>query len=156
SPHHRRLRSGKTGARSAASCRRPGRRTRRVGASGMTVFDIFIALDGNGLNGFEGFGGVARLRCDPKNHRYEPRVKFFDGTAVGHATQINPQGTIGFLGNLSQSLLFYDPRTLEELRRFSTLRFGAPDVHYASQTHVVWLEERSFVTAIGDSFFRFE
>ena len=37
----------------------------------MNKFDIFIALDGHGLNGFEGFAGVTRLRCAPDENRYE-------------------------------------------------------------------------------------
>ena len=49
------------------------------------MFDFFIALDGHGLNGFEGFAGIARLRCDPDADRWEPEVKFFDGIAGGHA-----------------------------------------------------------------------
>ncbi len=122
----------------------------------MTTFDYFIALDGLGLNGFEGFCGVARLRANPEQDRYDIAVKFFEGCAGGHATQVNPQGTVGYLGNLSQMLLFYDPRTLEELTRFSTLRFCAPEVFYESQTHVVWLSERSFVTVLGGSFWRFD
>src|SRR6185436_2960416 len=69
--------------------------------------------------------------------------------------QINKQGTVGFLGNLSQTLLFYDPRTLRELKRFSTLRFCAPDTFYSSQTHVVWLAEREFITVLGPDFYRF-
>lgn len=119
------------------------------------MFDYFIALDGHGLNGFEGFAGVARMRCAPDADRYDVDVKFFDGIAGGHATQINPQGTIGFLGNLSQNLLFYDPRTLEEIERFSTLHMRAPAVFYESQTHVVWLAEREFLAAIGPDFYRF-
>lgn len=119
------------------------------------AFDFFVALDGNGLNGFEGFGGLTRLRCDPDADRYDIEVRFFDGIAGAHATQINREGTIGFLGNLSQNLLFYDPRTLEEIARMSTLRFGVPKVIYESQTHVVWLSERTFLTAIGPDFWRF-
>jgi len=121
----------------------------------VSSFDYFIALDGNGLNGFEGFGGVAKLRCDPDGGRHDVKVKYFDGFAGGHATQLNAQGTVGFLGNLSQTLLFYDPRTLEELARFSTLRFCAPDTFYSSQTHVVWLAEREFITVLGPDFYRF-
>ncbi|MBL9037661.1 MAG: hypothetical protein JNG84_04000 [Archangium sp.] len=121
----------------------------------MSAFDFFIALDGNGLNGFEGFGGVARLRCDPDADRFDIEVKYFDGLSGGHATQINPQGTVGFLGNLSQTLLFYDPRTLTELTRASTLRFVAPDTFYSSQTHVVWLGEREFITVLGPDFYKF-
>jgi hypothetical protein len=122
----------------------------------MTSFDYFIALDGNGLNGFEGFAGVARLRCDPERDRYDKEVRYFDGLAGGHALQINPSGTLGFLGNLSQTLLFFDPRTLEEVGRFSTLRFHAPEVFYSSQTHVVWLGERTFVTVVGPDFLQFD
>jgi len=119
------------------------------------AFDFFIALDGHGLNGFEGFAGIARLRCDPARDRWEPEVRFFPGVAGGHATQLSPGGTVGFLGNLSQQLLFYDPRTLDELARLSTLRFRAPRLFYESQTHVVWLDEERFLTAIGPELWRF-
>lgn len=122
----------------------------------MSAFDYFIALDGHGLNGFEGFAGVARLRCDPDAGQYDVDVKFFPGLAGGHATQINAEGTVGFLGNLSQMLLFYDPRTLEEIGRYSTLRFHAPEVFYSSQTHVVWVAERQFITVLGPDFYRFD
>ena len=50
----------------------------------MNEFDIFIALDGHGLNGFEGFAGVTRLRCAPDENRHDVEVKFFDGLAGGH------------------------------------------------------------------------
>lgn len=122
----------------------------------MAIFDFYIALDGNGLNGFEGFGGVARLRGDTQRDVFDVSVSYFDGFSGGHATQLNPQGTIGFLGNLSQTLLFYDPRTLEEVKRFSTLRFAAPDVFYQSQTHVVWLAERRFITVLGPDFYELD
>jgi hypothetical protein len=119
----------------------------------MQRFDLFIALDGHGLNGFEGFAGVARLRCEPERDRFDVDVRFFDGVSGGHATQLNPSGTVGFLGNLSQTLLFYDPRTLGEIARVSTLQYGAPDVPYASQTHVAWLDDRRFVTVFGPDFY---
>src|SRR5258706_10762214 len=119
------------------------------------AFDFFIALDGHGLNGFEGFAGVARVHCEPEREVWHPEVKFFDGVAGGHATQLSPGGKVGFLGNLSQLLLFFDPKTLEEIARFSTLRFRAPKQFYESQTHVVWLDDDRFVAAIGDEFWRF-
>jgi hypothetical protein len=119
-------------------------------------FDVFIALDGHGLNGFEGFAGIARLRCEPERGHYDIDVRFYDGVAGGHATQVNPGGTVGFLGNMSQLLLFYDPRTLEEVARSSTLRFTSPDVGYSSQTHVVWLDDRRFVTVLGDDFYEID
>ncbi|MFN7952525.1 MAG: hypothetical protein U0610_12435 [bacterium] len=40
----------------------------------MTAFDLFITLDGNCLNGFEGLCGVARLRCDPDADRWEKQI----------------------------------------------------------------------------------
>ncbi len=119
------------------------------------MFDFFIALDGHGLNGFEGFAGIARLRCDPARDRWEPEVKFFAGVAGGHAVQLAPSGRVGFLGNLSQQLVFFDPRTLEETARCSTLQFRAPKLFYESQTHVVWLDDERFVTAIGPEFWQF-
>jgi hypothetical protein len=122
------------------------------------LFDVFIALDGPGLNGFEGPGGIARLRCAPATGRYETKVQFFDGLAGGHATQINAQGTIGFLGNMSQQLLFYDPRTLLERARFSARRIyqGRARVSYESATHVAWLSETTCVTALGPYFWRLD
>ena len=119
-------------------------------------FDMLIALDGHGLNGFEGFGGIARLRCDPDRDDYDVDVACYDGVSGGHATQINPSGTVGFLGNLSQMLLFYDPSTLKEIARVSTLRWAVPDVSYSSQTHVVWLDDRRFVTVLGADLYRFD
>jgi hypothetical protein len=120
------------------------------------VFDYFIALDGNGLNGFEGFAGVARLRCDPAADRYDIEVKYFDGVAGGHALQVSPDGNLGFLGNLSQTILLFDPRTLKEVKRLSTLRFHAPEVFYSSQTHVVWKGPRHFITVLGPDFWEFD
>jgi hypothetical protein len=124
----------------------------------MPGFDFFIALDGHGLNGFEGFAGIARLHYDPASRNddaWTQQVKFFDGVAGGHAVQISPRGTVGFLGNLSQQLLFFEPKTLTELARISTLRFRAPKLFYESQTHVVWLDEEHFVTAIGPELWKF-
>jgi hypothetical protein len=121
----------------------------------MTAFDYFIALDGNGLNGFEGFAGVARLRCDPERGEYDVKVRFYDGVAGGHALQISPDGRTGFLGNLSQQLLFFDTESLDEVRRASTLRFHSPDVFYSSQTHVLWTGDRTFITVLGPDFHEF-
>jgi hypothetical protein len=118
-------------------------------------FDFLIALDGHGLNGFEGFAGVARLACDPDRDRWQPEVKFFPGIAGGHAVQVSPGKTIGFLGNLSQQLVFFEPRTLAEVTRTSTLGFRAPELFYESQTHVVWLDDEHFVAAIGRELWRF-
>lgn len=121
----------------------------------MSRFRFYIALDGSGLNGFEGFAGIARLEGDPDRDDYRVDVRFYPGVAGGHATQLSPGESgrrIGFLGNLSQTLLFYDPETLDEVARHSMLRHGAPQVFYESQTHVVWLSDDALVTVIGPDF----
>ncbi|MBT8496352.1 MAG: hypothetical protein KJO07_25120, partial [Deltaproteobacteria bacterium] len=118
----------------------------------MSACRLYIALDGNGLNGFEGFAGIAKLSIDPGARDFDIDVRFYPGVAGGHATQLNPSGTVGYLGNLSQTLLFYDPHTLRERARQSTLPFNAPEVFYQSQTHVVWLSDDELVTVIGEQF----
>src|SRR6266576_765146 len=85
-----------------------------------------VALDGNGINGLEGFGGVCLFLFDPETGGYGYKIAFFDGIAGGHAISVNPSGTMGFLGNTGQHLLFYDARTLDEIARISTLRFETP------------------------------
>ncbi|MCC6277681.1 MAG: hypothetical protein IT289_07190 [Oligoflexia bacterium] len=116
-------------------------------------FDVFVALDGPVLNGFEGPAGVLRLRYFP-NHSYEVKVKFFDGAAGGHAVQINKEGTIGYLGGLARCGIFFDTKTLEVIKRFSTTNYGSITVPYESQTHVVFLTERTFITSIRGRFYK--
>lgn len=120
----------------------------------MSYFDLFCALDGPVLNGFEGPSGVLRLRYFD-DHRYDVGVKFYDGVSGGHAVQVNKEGTIGYLGGFDRTPLFFDPGTLEELKRFSTTHFGPIEVPYESQTHVVFLEEKVFLMSIRGHFFRF-
>ena len=120
----------------------------------MSYFDLFAALDGPVLNGFEGPGGILRLRYYDDNH-YDLDVKFYDGVAGGHAVQVNKEGTIGYLGGFDRTPLFFDPATLEEIKRFSTTHFGPIEVPYESQTHVVFLEEKVFLMAIRGHFYKF-
>lgn len=114
-----------------------------------------IALDGNGINGLEGMAGVCLFLFDPANDAYAYKVRYYDGVAAGHAVAVNPSGTVGFLGNAGQHLLFYDATTLEEIARVSTLRFEATPTSLQGSTHLVWLSEREFITAIGEHFYRF-
>jgi hypothetical protein len=121
----------------------------------MTAFDYFIALDGNCLNGFEGLAGVARLSCDPPGTAGTSTSATSTGSQAA-TPAAEPRRHGGLLGNLSQTLLFFEPRTLREIRRLSTLRFAVPDTFYSSQTHVVWTSERSFITVLGPDFYRFD
>ncbi len=114
-----------------------------------------IALDGNGINGLEGMAGVCLFLFDPASNNYAYKVKFYDGIAAGHAVSVNPSGKVGFLGNAGQHLLFYDALTLDEITRVSTLRFEATSTSLQGSTHLVWLSEGEFVTAIGENFYRF-
>jgi hypothetical protein len=114
-----------------------------------------IALDGNGINGLEGMAGVCLFLFDPKTNRYAYKLTYYDGIAGGHAVSVNPSGAVGFLGTTSQHLLFYDARTLDEVARISTLRFEPTPTSLQGSTHLVWLSDQEFITAIGAHFYRF-
>ena len=119
-------------------------------------YAFHVGLDGNGLNGQEGHGGVCALWYDPKDGSYEFDVRFYEGVASGHAVSVNPARTIGFLGNFGQQLLFYDAKTLDEVDRISTLRFEPNDTTIRGSTHLVWLDDHKFITAIGDYLYHFD
>ncbi|MEZ5666481.1 MAG: hypothetical protein R3F55_03420 [Alphaproteobacteria bacterium] len=115
-----------------------------------------IALDGNGINGLEGLAGVCLFLYDPATGNHAYKVRYYDGIAAGHAVAVNPAATVGFLGNAGQHLLFYDAGTLDEIARISTLRFEPTPTSLQGSTHVVWLSDTAFVTAIGAHLYRFE
>lgn len=118
-------------------------------------YRFHIALDGNGVNGLEGMAGVCLFLFDATDGSYAHKIRFYDGVAAGHAVSVNPGGTVGFLGNAGQHLLLYDARTLEEISRVSTLRFEPPSSSLHGSTHLVWLSDTEFITAIGEHFYRF-
>lgn len=118
-------------------------------------YRFHIALDGSGLNGLEGMAGVCQFLFDPADNSYAYKVSYYDGIAGGHSVSVNPDGTLGFLGNTGQHLLLYDGLTSDELARQSTLRFETNDTSLRGSTHAVWLSNEEFVTAIGDTFYRF-
>jgi hypothetical protein len=118
-------------------------------------YAFYIALDGNGINGLEGMAGTCLFLFDPEDNSYAYKIRYYDGIAAGHWVSINPGGSVGFLGNAGQHLLFYDGRTLEEINRISTLRFEPNDTSLRGSTHLVWLDNFEFITAIGDYFYKF-
>jgi hypothetical protein len=119
-------------------------------------YAFHIALDGNGINGLEGLAGVCLFLFNPSDNSYAYKIKYYDGIAAGHAVGLNPSATIGFLGNAGQHLLFYDARTLEEVGRISTLRFEPVETSLQGSTHLVWLNDREFIVAIGKYFYQFD
>jgi len=119
-------------------------------------YAFYIALDGNGVNGLEGMAGVCLFLFNPKDNSYAYKIRYYDGVAAGHWVTVNPEGTIGFLGNAGQHLLFFDAHNLEEIHRISTLRFEANDTSLRGSTHLVWLNNHEFITAIGDYFYKFD
>lgn len=119
-------------------------------------YAFHVALDGSGLNGLEGRAGVCVFRYDPVTGDHAYKVNYFPGAAGGHATSVSPEGSSGFLGNTGQHLLFYDPRTLDELDRVSTMRFEMTDSTIKGSTHVVWLSDREVLTSIGEQFWRLD
>ena len=116
---------------------------------------FYIALDGNGVNGLEGMAGMCLFLFNPADDSYAWKIVYYDGIAAGHACAINPSATTGFLGNAGQHLLFFDPATLEEKARISTLRFETPRTSLHGSTHLAWLNDEEFITAIGAHFYRF-
>src|SRR5712671_4780668 len=118
-------------------------------------YAFYIALDGNGVNGLEGMAGVCLFLFNPADNSYAFKITYYDGVAAGHAVAINPAGTVGFLGNAGQHLLFFDARTLDEVGRVSTLRFEPTSTSLQGSTHLVWLDDTNFITAIGDNFYLF-
>ena len=118
-------------------------------------YAFHIALDGNGINGLEGMAGVCLFLFDPADNRYAYKIVYYDGIAAGHAVSVNPSGTVGYLGNAGQHLLFYDAQTLNEIDRISTLRFETARTSLQGSTHVVWLSDDEIVTPIGDHFYAF-
>src|SRR5262245_32962472 len=102
--------AGKRGAKPSRP-RGAFRRTRRTPSCAMAAsepvsaamsrhpYAFHVGLDGNGLNGVEGHGGVCVFWFDPKSGDYDFKVKFYDGIASGHAVSVNPSRTVGFLGN---------------------------------------------------------
>jgi len=119
-------------------------------------YRFHVALDGNGLNGLEGLAGVCQFLFDPADNSHAWKISYFDGIAGGHAVSVNDEGTIGFLGNTGQHLLLYDAGDSRELARQTTLAFESSDTSLRGSTHVVWLSEHEFITAIGDFFYRFD
>lgn len=126
---------------------------------GDCVFDYFIALDGPGLDGIKrGFAGIGKIRCriiGGKFTHQAPEVSFYSGLACGHATQINKQGTLGFLGNTTNNLALYEPRSLVMLKRASTVQESLPYPQNTQegQTHALWLDEHRFITVVGQNFY---
>jgi hypothetical protein len=119
-------------------------------------YAFHVALDGSGLNGLEGRAGVCIFRYDPAEQSYAHKISYFPGAAGGHAVSVSPARTIGFLGNTGQHLLFYDPVSLEEADRISTMRFEVTDHSLKASTHLVWLDDVQFITAIGEHFWKFD
>ncbi len=116
---------------------------------------FYIALDGNGVNGLEGMAGMCLFHFNPEDDSYAWKVVYYDGIAAGHACSLNPSATTGFLGNAGQHLLFFDPANLQERARISTLRFETPRTSLHGSTHLAWLDDDHFITAIGAHFYRF-
>jgi hypothetical protein len=118
-------------------------------------YQFHIALDGNGINGLEGLAGVCVFLFNPSDNSYAYKIKYFSGIAAGHAVTVNPERKLGFLGNVGQHLLLYDAENANELNRISTLRYETNETTIQGSTHLVWLNNLEFVTAIGDYFYRF-
>ncbi|MBS1955189.1 MAG: hypothetical protein JST89_13460 [Cyanobacteria bacterium SZAS-4] len=118
-------------------------------------YAFYIALDGNGLNGLEGFAGICLFLYNPETNNIAYKVNYFSGVAGGHAVMLNPSGTVGFLGNCSQHILLFDGATLEEMQRLSTLSIDSDVPCIQASTHATWLSDTEFISAVGSHFYKF-
>jgi hypothetical protein len=119
-------------------------------------YSFQIALDGNGINGLEGMAGVCNFLYNPTDNSYAYKIQYFNGVAGGHAVNVNPSRTCGYLGTSGQHIILYDPNGLEEIERVSTLMFEINDTTVRGSTHVVWLSDHDFITHVGDYFYQFD
>lgn len=118
-------------------------------------YSFQIALDGNGINGLEGMAGVCNFLFNSNNDSYAFKVKYFNGMAGGHAVSLSPDRKYGYLGTAGQHLALFDPMSLDELDRVTTLGLEVNDTSIRGSTHVAWLNNSEFITAIGDYFYKF-
>ena len=112
----------------------------------------FVALDGGDMDGFTGGAGLMRLQWPSRavDHR------FYDGVSGGHNVSISPNGRLLMLGNLSQQLVAIDTQTLEIVRRASTMRIEESDYRLRANTHHLWIDDHSFIAAVGDHLYQFD
>lgn len=118
-------------------------------------YAFHIALDGNGINGIEGMAGVCCFHFDPADNAFAFKIQYYNGLAGGHALHISPGRNYGYLGTTGQHLMLYDPQSLGELTRQSTLLYEKTDTSIRGSTHVAWMNDKEFIAAVGDFFYQF-
>ncbi len=99
--------------------------------------------------------GVCSLLFDPSDDSHAYKIRYFNGVAGAHAVNVNASRTYGYLGTTGQHLVLYEPGSLDELERISTLRYEPNDTTVRGSTHVAWINDEEFIAAIGDYFYRF-
>ncbi len=118
-------------------------------------YAFHIALDGNGINGIEGMAGVCCFHFDPADNAFAFKIQYYNGLAGGHALHISPGRNYGYLGTTGQHLMLYDPQSLGELTRQTTLLYEKTDTSIRGSTHVAWMNDKEFIAAVGDFFYQF-
>jgi hypothetical protein len=111
----------------------------------------FVALDGGDLDGLIGAAGILRFEWPARKVTH----RFFDGVSGGHNVSLAPGGEVLLLGNFSQQLVLVDTRSLEVLRRTTTMGIEESDYRLRANTHHLWLNDREFICAIGDHLYQF-
>jgi hypothetical protein len=112
----------------------------------------FVALDGGDLDGLIGAAGILRFEWPARKATH----RFFDGVSGGRNVSIAPGGAALLLGNFSQQLVLVDTRSLEILRRATTMGIEESDYRLRANTHHVWLSDQEFICAIGDHLYEFK
>lgn len=112
----------------------------------------FVALDGGDLDGLIGAAGVMRFEWPSRRVDF----RFYGGVSGGHNVSVSPDGRLLLLGNFSQQLVLIDARDLDVVERATTMAIEESDYRLRANTHHLWLDNRSFITAIGDHLYQFD
>jgi len=111
-----------------------------------------VALDGNGLDGLRGDAGLMKFEWPSKKLSY----RFYDGLSAGHNPSLNPSGNRLLLGNFSQQLSLINTHDLNEISRQSTFAIEEEDYRLRANTHHLWIDDHSFIAAIGQHLYRID
>ena len=68
----------------------------------------------------------------------------------------SPNGKLLLLGNFSQQIAVIDTDTLELVGRETTMCVEECDYRLRANTHHIWLDDKTFIGAIGDHLYRYD
>ena len=120
-------------------------------------YAFHVALDGSRAQRTRGPGRRVHLPLRPGRPVPTPtRSPTSTGWPGGHAPTWTRAGESASWATPVSTCSSTTRPPLEEVDRVSTLRFEVPDTTIKSSTHLVWLDDSQFLTAIGEHFWKFD